>query len=606
MVRVRRPWWWIYALCAGLVLGALAFVSRIALRLECDAFCSAERGRQQDRVRTALWRLDSYLLPILSREGARPYFEYLAYYPQERSYTRYLSAIEKGEVLVPSPLLTFAPEHVRLHFQVDASGLFSSPQSPEGNLLDLAQATCQSSETIPHTRTTLAEVVALVPLESVRAAVARAEELEKSLSGRWLAPHPLPAVVAPEPQTRDPVEWDARQKNAYKTKQDAKKDAETQNEQLDLQTADATISAVKVGTLVPMWLGAATPELFFFRRVVVGESELLQGIFLDWGGLEAALIADVDELLPGAWLEPLREVANDWEPGAGSSLATIPAQLVVPEAPATFAAAAPSGLTATRGTLLLAWGAVVAALIGGSLILRSSLLLGERRSRFASAVTHELRTPLTTFRLYSEMLADGMVKDPEQRRVYLDTLKEQSGRLATLVENVLAYARLEDGRGVSRRERIGVAALVSRHRAALERRAQEGGMELVTSVDESLGGAALTTDADAVGQVLCNLVDNACKYARAAADRRIEWTTSRRDGRLELRVLDHGPGVPADAARRVFRPFERGPKNGDPTPGVGLGLALARGIARDLGGELALEPAAGGGASFTLRLPLDA
>ena len=78
--------------------------------------------------------------------------------------------------------------------------------------------------------------------------------------------------------------------------------------------------------------------------------------------------------------------------------------------------------------------------------LRASIAFGERRSRFASAVTHELRTPLTTFRMYSEMLADDMVPDEGQRRVYLATLKEESGRLATLVENVLTYARLEEGR----------------------------------------------------------------------------------------------------------------------------------------------------------------
>ena len=62
--------------------------------------------------------------------------------------------------------------------------------------------------------------------------------------------------------------------------------------------------------------------------------------------------------------------------------------------------------------------------------------------------------------------------------------------------------------------------------------------------------------------------------------------------------------MPAEAARQIFRPFERGSRNGDPTPGVGLGLALARGIARDLGGDLELDSSATG-ARFTLRLPLD-
>ena len=558
--------------------------------------------------------MDSYLLPILRREGARPYFEYLAYHPQERSYTRFLSPIESGEVLVPSPLLSFTPEHVRLHFQVDASGTFTSPQLPQGNLRDLAEATCVAADVIPQNAMTLAQVVALVDVAHVQAAIARAEEEERALSGRWLAPHALPSVVAPgspahDAQARDPVEWAARQKNAYKAKLDATNDA--QIAQQEQAAPDGGSPSVTVGPLVPLWLepgpglGDATPELFLFRRVTVGASELLQGVFLDWPGLERALLAEVSELVPGARLEPLRELRLAWDPDDRASLANVPARLIVPPTPAISGFFGASGVTPTRITLAVAWSAVLAALAGGLFLLRSSLRLGERRSRFASAVTHELRTPLTTFRMYSEMLADGMVREPEQQRVYLETLKEQSGRLATLVENVLAYARLEEGRGVSRKERIGAGELLERHRAALERRAQDGGMQLVASVEPAVAAAALTTDADAVGQVLFNLVDNACKYASGAADRRIECAAAVDDGRLELRVRDHGPGVPDAAARRVFRPFERGPKNGDPTPGVGLGLALARGIAHDLGGELLLEPAESNGASFVLRLPLD-
>ena len=94
--------------------------------------------------------------------------------------------------------------------------------------------------------------------------------------------------------------------------------------------------------------------------------------------------------------------------------------------------------------------------------LRSTMALGERRARFASAVTHELRTPLTTFRMYSEMLADDMVKDPAQRATYLSTLRSEADRLSRLVENVLCFARLEDGRYRGRRERVAVSDLLER------------------------------------------------------------------------------------------------------------------------------------------------
>jgi two-component system sensor histidine kinase KdpD len=76
-------------------------------------------------------------------------------------------------------------------------------------------------------------------------------------------------------------------------------------------------------------------------------------------------------------------------------------------------------------------------------------------------------------------------------------------------------------------------------------------------------------------------------------------------GRIEVRVRDHGPGVPPAARRRLFRPFERGARDeADPVRGLGLGLALGRGLARDLGGDLALEAPSGGGACFVLTLPV--
>ena len=117
--------------------------------------------------------------------------------------------------------------------------------------------------------------------------------------------------------------------------------------------------------------------------------------------------------------------------------------------------------------------------------------------------------PLTTFRMYSEMLAEDIVTDPEQRRVYLETLKDESDRLSRLVENVLCYARLEDGRYRGRRERITVAALLDHVAPVLARRAAGCGMQLTITPAE----AGVEVDPDAIAQILFNLVDNACKYA---------------------------------------------------------------------------------------------
>jgi signal transduction histidine kinase len=140
----------------------------------------------------------------------------------------------------------------------------------------------------------------------------------------------------------------------------------------------------------------------------------------------------------------------------------------------------------------------------------------------------------------------------------------------------------------------------------LQRRAEDAGMELIVH-DHTSGDAPIAIDADAVGQILFNLVDNACKYAREGDDKRIEISICRDNAgsRLSFTVRDYGPGISDAHERAIFRAFDRGAHGpGDTIPGVGLGLALARGLARDMGGDLTLEPCSDGGpgASFLLSL----
>jgi signal transduction histidine kinase len=253
-------------------------------------------------------------------------------------------------------------------------------------------------------------------------------------------------------------------------------------------------------------------------------------------------------------------------------------------------------------TLALTWLAALVAVAAVGMTLRSSIAFAERRRRFVSAVTHELRTPLTTFRMYSEMLADGMVQDPQAQTSYLATLKAESERLSAIVENVLAYARLEEGKPSGVRRRLGVDALLETVREPLHRRAEACGGALAIQAADAAG--SLEVDAAAVGQILFNLVDNACKYGGGAGGPDIRLKARQDGGRLVLDVQDDGPGVPAGDAPRIFQPFERGaddPRDG--SSGVGLGLALARDLARSLGGDLELVTGAGRGACFRLTLP---
>jgi signal transduction histidine kinase len=122
-----------------------------------------------------------------------------------------------------------------------------------------------------------------------------------------------------------------------------------------------------------------------------------------------------------------------------------------------------------------------------------------------------------------------------------------------------------------------------------------------------LDGLHLKTDPEAVSQILFNLVDNACKYGRGEGGGAVELSAQAAGRVLHLRVRDRGVGVPRRSRRAIFQAFDRGGRDvSDAHPGVGLGLALARGLARDLGGDLVLEPTPGGpGATFCLWLPCD-
>ena len=203
--------------------------------------------------------------------------------------------------------------------------------------------------------------------------------------------------------------------------------------------------------------------------------------------------------------------------------------------------------------------------------------------------------------MYTEMLADGTIRDPGQRQEYLEVLNDESRRLSGLVESVLAYSGLEEQSAPRTVERLTLGELLERVEPPLRRLTRDTGHEL--EVDCAAPPAtALHVDAELVSRLLVNLVDNACKYAEPGHGP-VRLDASVRDRHLVLSVRDQGPGVPRTFESKIFRPFERGARpTADDRPGVGLGLALARGLARASGGDLTLEPSPDGGACFQVRL----
>ncbi|MEM9659700.1 MAG: HAMP domain-containing sensor histidine kinase, partial [Planctomycetota bacterium] len=260
-----------------------------------------------------------------------------------------------------------------------------------------------------------------------------------------------------------------------------------------------------------------------------------------------------------------------------------------------------------KWSLAAAWTALAAACAAVALLLHGVLALSERRAAFVSSVTHELRTPLTTFRMYAEMLARDMLPDAQRRREYLQTLRTEAERLTHLVENVLSYARLERGRKPRRSDRVTAEELIQRIAGRLTERAQQSSMTLELDLDDRAARLPMRTDSSVVEQILFNLVDNAAKYAARAEDRRIELSAAGDDGYVDLCVRDHGPGFADMSGVKRAPAFHKSAQQAaESAPGVGLGLALCRRLAIELGGKLELVAPSGDGAAVALRLPVEA
>ena len=585
-----RAWhtWVAFGLCMAIVLGAIGWISLAVLRLDRSEVEARRRAVVEENVRLALWRMDSAVAPLIAEENARPYFDYSPFYPAERAYTRMFAKIERGDVLMPSPLLTSQSPHVLIHFQVGPKGEVTSPQVPKGNMRDLAEGGYTTHENVLAAGRRLDELQAFVDREVLLGLLPRSERRSASAPARLAT---LAGTRGQQPQI------DAQM---LRNTAEVQRRASNMRRQLAAPSGRraaprAVASDVREGLISPLWLDSA---LLLARRVTVDGQEYVQGCWLDWPAIRRWLVEGVEDLLPEAALEP----ADAVQAGAGPRmLAALPVKLVPGRVPAEPAA----GASAIQLSLIVAWGCVLLAAAAVAVVLRGAVVLSERRAAFVSAVTHELRTPLTTFRMYTEMLSEGRVPDEAKRQDYLNTLRAEAERLGHLVENVLAYARLERGRASERVETVTLKELFARVTDRLTHHARHAGMALVVEAEAATLQRPVRVDISAVEQILFNLVDNACKYAAGASDKRIHLQADLRNDHALVGVRDHGPGITGRDARRVFRPFSRSARDGaNPAPGVGLGLALCRRLARRMGAELWMDRTATKGACFVLRLPI--
>jgi signal transduction histidine kinase len=253
-----------------------------------------------------------------------------------------------------------------------------------------------------------------------------------------------------------------------------------------------------------------------------------------------------------------------------------------------------------------ALGVLVAVIVSGIVmtwrLMRRETEMARLKSDFVANVSHDLKTPLSVIRMFGETLEMGRVTDEGRRQEYYRVITREGERLSRLIDNVLDFSRIEGGRQTY--ETTTPTAIEPLIRGTLEAFAYplaQQGFKVEVSVAADL--PEVTLDADAVGQALANLIDNAIKYSD---DERALTVDARvADGWLILAVSDRGLGIAPEEQPKIFEKFYRvGRSDTQGRRGSGVGLALVRHIAEAHGGTIAVESVPGEGSRFSLRLPL--
>jgi two-component system sensor histidine kinase KdpD len=219
------------------------------------------------------------------------------------------------------------------------------------------------------------------------------------------------------------------------------------------------------------------------------------------------------------------------------------------------------------------------------------------RTALLAAVSHDLRSPLAAIKAtVTDLLDDEVARTPEMQREALEAINSESERLNALIANLLDMSRIEAGVLRARLENVDVADAVATSVHSVSRVWPQ--LRIRSRVED---GDVVRADRVFLDRALTNLLDNAARAA-GADDSEVEISSRCTDGRVTIRVIDHGPGLPADAREALFHPFYDLDRQ-NPRLGKGLGLAIAKGFVVAMKGEIWVEDTPGGGATFAIAIP---
>ncbi|MBQ8563594.1 MAG: histidine kinase, partial [Firmicutes bacterium] len=225
--------------------------------------------------------------------------------------------------------------------------------------------------------------------------------------------------------------------------------------------------------------------------------------------------------------------------------------------------------------------------------------VGERlRREFTSNVSHELKTPLTSIYGVSDMLASGLVK-PEDVGQFAGTIKEESSRLISLIDDIMQLSRLDENSVKKEKEDVDLYLVTQDVLGRLKRMAEQAGVSLQLE-----GSSTMVYGIDYImDEIVYNLCENAIKYNRPGGMVTVFVGTEL--GTAVLRVTDTGIGIPKEDLDRVFERFYRVDKSHNrQIPGTGLGLSIVKHGVAYHNGSLSLESSEGVGTTITVKLPL--
>ena len=209
---------------------------------------------------------------------------------------------------------------------------------------------------------------------------------------------------------------------------------------------------------------------------------------------------------------------------------------------------------------------------------------------------------MTSIRMYAELRLSGRIRDGAKKETYLSVIMTESERLTRLINNVLDFGRLEQGKKTYRITGFDLDTVLYQIIDAHKIRIKEKGLDIIiTGIRE--GGCRIHSDRDALEQVILNLMDNVLKYADKG--RFIKFILGKEpDGTFLFKICDDGPGIPESHKEMIFEKFYRTDQKVHTLQGTGIGLSLCKEIIETNGGSIAVESIVDKGSHFSVSLPM--